>query len=40
MVSCDQELSTNPDLKDLTDEEITDFILDYIINGINEQTKA
>lgn len=40
MVSCDQELSTNPELKNLTDEELSDFVLDYIINGIHEQTKA
>jgi hypothetical protein len=40
MISCDQELSTNSELKNLTDEELSDFVLDYIIDGIHEQTKA
>jgi hypothetical protein len=40
MASCDKELLTNPDLEDLTEEEMTDFLIDYVISGIDEQVKS
>ena len=39
MASCDKELLTNPELEDLTEEEMTEFLIDYVINGIDEQVK-
>src|SRR6056297_453624 len=39
MASCDKELLTNPALEDLTEEEMTDFLVDYVITGIDNQVK-